>query len=166
MNENGEKLYTLAEAEAMADRRLSELREVMEQRVNEARAEGIEQGRAQAQQGEAQRLEAARAELEAQVNERMAALDQREADIARRELRAQAIETLREKSLPESLADCLDYAGAEACEASIQRVEAVMRKAIQEGVDQRIVNARHNLSRGERSAGALLEQVRGVMGLK
>jgi hypothetical protein len=166
VNENGEKLYTLAEVEAMVEQRLSELREVMEQRVNEARAEGIEQGKAQAQQGEAQRLEAARAELETQVNERMAALDQREADIARRELRAGAIETLREKGLPETLADCLDYAGAEACEASIQRVEAVMRKAIQEGVDQRIVNARHNLSRGERGAGALLAQVRGVMGLK
>lgn len=166
MNENGEKLYTLAEAEAMAEQRLSELREVTAQRVNEARAEGVEQGKAQAQQGEAQRLEAARAELEAQVNERMAALDQREADIARRELRAQAIETLREKGLPETLADCLDYSGAEACEASIERVEAVMRKAIQEGVDQRIVNARHNLSRGERGAGALLAQVRSVMGLK
>ena len=166
MNENGEKLYTLAEAEAMVDRRLSELREVMEQRVNEARADGVEQGKAQAQQGETQRLEAARAELEAQVNARMAELDQREADIARRELRAGAIETLREKGLPETLADCLDYSGTEACEASIQRVEAVMRKAIQEGVDQRIVNARHNLSRGERGAGALLQQVRGVMGLK
>lgn len=166
MNENGEKLYTLTEAEALAEQRLGELRAVMEQRVSEARAEAFEQGRQQAKLGEAERLAAERDEMEARIAERTAGLDQREQEIARRELRAGAMETLREKGLPESLAECLDYSGEAACTASVERIEAVMRTAIQEGVDQRISKARHAISRGENGAGALIRQVRGVMGLK
>ena len=166
MNENGEKLYTLAEAEEMIEQRIAELREVTEQRVSEARAEGVEQGRQQAALGEQARMETLRRELEAENVHRADELDQREADIARRELRAGAIETLRQKGLPESLAECLDYSGEAACGESIERVEAAMRRAIQEGVDQRIGQARHAISRGERGAGTLIAQMRGVMGLK
>ena len=165
MNENGEKLYTLAEAEAMAEQRAGELREVMEQRVSEAREEGLRLGEQQARLGEEQRAEALRRELEEQSALRAAALDEREKDIERRELRADAIEALREKGLPESLAECLDYSGAAACALSLERVEDVMRKAIQQGVDERIGQARHAVSRGERGAGAMIAQMRGVMGL-
>jgi hypothetical protein len=98
---------------------------------------------------------------------REAALEAREREISRRELRAEAMEALSEKRLPVRLAELLDYSSAEACEKSIETLEAVLREAIQEAVDARIARPqgmlRRNSGHGEN---ALMQQVRGAMGLK
>ena len=93
------------------------------------------------------------------------ALRLREMALERRELRAWAEEALREKGLSPKLAECLDYASKEACEASIERIEQVMREAIQQGVDQRIAAAGIPLRMAPGGQDRLTAHVRSAMGL-
>lgn len=63
---------------------------------------------------------------------------QRERDITKRELTAEAKNTLTEKGLPLSLADILDYADAEKCNASLATVEEAFKKAVEAGVEEKL----------------------------
>jgi hypothetical protein len=85
-----------------------------------------------------QKAEYERQQSENDYKTRLAALEEREREASRRELRAEAVKALTEKSLPVGLADIVDYADAEACGASIEKIEAAFRKAVQEGVDARL----------------------------
>ncbi len=89
---------------------------------------------------EAERLATMTAEQRAEHDrqERETKLAAREAEINRRELRATALQTLGERSLPAELADVLDYGDADKCGASIDSVEKVFRAAVQKGVEQRM----------------------------
>lgn len=63
---------------------------------------------------------------------------QRERDITKRELTVEAKNTLTEKGLPLSLADILDYADAEKCNASLATVEEAFKKAVEAGVEEKL----------------------------
>lgn len=65
-------------------------------------------------------------------------LAKREGDITRRELRATALETLAEKSLPRTLADILVYTDAETTNTSLDAVEKAFREAVEAGVNERL----------------------------
>ena len=65
-------------------------------------------------------------------------LSKREAELTARELKATAKETLVSKGLPASLADVLNYENAEACNKSIEAVEAAFREAVAAGVDEKL----------------------------
>ena len=65
-------------------------------------------------------------------------LADREARLTERELKATAKETLVSKGLPASLADVLNYTDAEACNKSIEAVEAAFREAVAAGVEEKL----------------------------
>jgi hypothetical protein len=91
------------------------------------------------------------------------ALDKREKDLARRELEAAAQEKLKAKGLPPGLAKVLDYADAEAMEASIEGNEKDFRAAIQAGVDERMKDEPPKAGGGAPTSE--LAAVRAAMGL-
>ena len=62
----------------------------------------------------------------------------READLTRRELTASAKDSLASKGLPIELADILVYTDQDACNKSIERVEATFNKAVQDAVDKKL----------------------------
>ena len=100
------------------------------------------------------------------VREREERIERREAEIQRRELRAGAIDTLAERSLPRELEQFLDYSDAEACAQSIDRIERLFRSAVQRGVDERI---RQNLAplpgAGGSARGTMIDKMRRAAGL-
>lgn len=112
---------------------------------------------------EAERLAQMTAEQKAQHEQekREKTIADREAQITRRELRATALETLAEKSLPKDLADILDYGDAEKCNASLASVEKAFRTAVQAGVDERLRGKTPKAGDGTTSDAAM----RAAMGL-
>lgn len=120
---------------------------------------------------EAERLATMTAEEKAQherqqqeeaQKQRESDLEKREAAIQLRELRAEAYETLASKGLPKALAECLSYASADACKASIEAVEKAYRQAVQEGVEERLKSKtptqNTNSGGGEKSRAAQLAE--------
>ena len=77
--------------------------------------------------------------MEREREARDAELTRREGELARRELRAQAVQTLSERGLPHDLVGALSYADAEALEKSLGGVETAFRKAVQKGVESRML---------------------------
>lgn len=65
-------------------------------------------------------------------------LEEREQDLIRRENRAQALEMLHSKGLPAALLDALCFESMEKCLASLEKVEAAFRSAVQSGVTARM----------------------------
>ena len=65
-------------------------------------------------------------------------LTDREAAITRKELMAEAKNTLAGKSLPQELAEMLNYADADSCNKSITAVEKAFQSAVQKAVEERI----------------------------
>ena len=65
-------------------------------------------------------------------------LADREAAITRKELMAEAKNTLAGKSLPQELAEMLNYADADSCNKSITAVEKAFQSAVQKAVEERI----------------------------
>lgn len=161
-----EKTFTQADVDRMIKDRLARASRETKQQIEAARKEGFSEAEKLAKMTEQQRIEHEREQAVKAAKEREESLKQREIDIARRELRATAVETLREKKLSVKLADVLDYSSADACNESINRLESVMREAIQEGVDARLNATKNPLKRGPSGGeSALLTQVRGAMGL-
>mgnify|MGYP004671384999 FL=1 len=72
------------------------------------------------------------------LSRREAALDERERIIAERELRAMALEQLSQRGLPRELAEALPYESEERCLAGLDALEQAFRRAVQEGVDERL----------------------------
>ncbi len=65
-------------------------------------------------------------------------LADREAAITRKELMAEAKNTLAGKSLPQELAEVLNYTDADSCNKSISAVEKAFQSAVQKAVEERI----------------------------
>ncbi|MBP3645489.1 MAG: DUF4355 domain-containing protein [Clostridia bacterium] len=103
---------------------------------------------------EAQRLANMTAEQRAQeeARQREADLTRREAELNRRELRAQALETLAAGQMPAELADLLDYTDADACSASIKKVEKNWKAAVQKGVEARLAGSPPKTGSGKSGA--------------
>lgn len=70
--------------------------------------------------------------------QRIKAIEEREKAVALKELKQTAIGLLVEKKLDPSLADILNYESAETVKASIDTVEAVLKGAIETGINVRI----------------------------
>lgn len=133
-----EKTFTQAEVNRIINQRLARLQADAEARVKTAREEGRSEAEKLAKMSEEQRLTHEREQAERAARERENALKTREAEITRRELRAEAIETLTGKGLPKDLHSILDYSSADACSQSIDVVEKAFRRAVQEGIDERL----------------------------
>lgn len=84
-----------------------------------------------------EQMEASRQALE----NRQAGMDEREKELARRERAAQARECLRERGLPEELADCLFFADDDAVRQGVDALEAAFRAAVQQGVEERLLSS-------------------------
>lgn len=132
------RVYSQAEVDAMIERRLAEAEAAQAARLEAARAEGRSEAERLGRMTAAERLQHERAQVEQAAREREAALNAREAEIRRRELRAEAAGQLAERQLPGELVELVDCADAEAMGRSVERLEAVFRKAVQDGVDQRL----------------------------
>ena len=112
--------------------------EEVSQRIQEA----IEQARGEWEraQAENQRMAAMSTEERAgyEMSRREAELNEREKQIVRREVKAMALEKLAERGLPGELADALSCDSEAECLRSIDRIERVFRKAVQDEVDKRL----------------------------
>lgn len=152
--EKGEKLYSQAEVENIINRRFAKLQRESEKQAEQARKEGVTEGEKLATMSAEERFKAQQEKAESDFKAREDALKQREAELTRKELRAQAVETLTGKGLPASLADILNLADAEACNASIATVEKVFRDALKAEVDKRLAASSVELTRGGSAASA------------
>lgn len=113
----------------------------LDDKLKQAKEEARTEAEKLAQMSEAQRVEHEREQLEKKMEEREAAIKRREAEVMRRELQAAAKETLAQKGLPPGLSDMLNYASADACNASIEKVEKAFRGSVQAAVDERLRGA-------------------------
>ena len=84
-------------------------------------------------------------------------LAKREKDITTRELKAQAYETLAEKSLPKELVDILNYTDADSCNKSIAAVEKAFQTAVEKAVNEKLRGG--NPPNGGSNNNALQEQI-------
>ncbi len=82
----------------------------------------------------AQQLDSARQSQDA----REAAIEKREASLQKKELCALARRLLREKELPEDLAEALFFADEDAVKQGIGILEKAFRAAVQQGVEDRL----------------------------
>lgn len=87
----------------------------------------------------------------------------RESALTMRELRAEASGTLAEKGLPLSLLDCLNFADAEKCNASIDTIEKAFRAAVQAGVEDRM---KGSAPKEAHKTDGQMAAMRAAMGLK
>lgn len=133
-----ERTFTRAEVDRLIRQRLARAERDQEARLEAARAEGRSEAERRSRMTEEERLRLDREQIEQAARRREEALDAREAEIARRELRAEAVGRLAERELPRELGELLNYADAEALGASLDRLEAVFRAAVQSGIDARL----------------------------
>ncbi len=114
---------------------------------------------------EAQKLAKMNAEQKAQYEREQAEakLAQREADITRRELMAASKDTLLSKGLPVSLAECLTYTDADACNASIEAVSKAFEQAVEKVVNDRLRQAPPKA--GNDNEGGIEAAIRAAAGL-
>ena len=88
---------------------------------------------------------------------------QRERALAHKELRLEATDELRQRKLPVSLAELLDYEDRERCAASLDAMEAGFQAAVREGIHRALRGLEPPKDgAGRRDPGAA---VRGAMGL-
>ena len=125
------------------------------------------QEKANAEKSEAERLARMSAEQKAEHErqKRESELAKREEAVARREMRATASQQLSERSLPQALAECLDYSSAEACGKSIDAMEKAFRDAVQAAVTERMKGRTPESGGGGDPQAAYDAQVRAAMGL-
>jgi len=146
--------------QAEFDRRINKALETARGKWEAEKTEAVN-----AAKSEAEKLAKMTAEQRAahESAERIKQLEQRERDITTRELRAQALDALRDKELPSQLGDLLNYSSAEACSKSIEAVEAAFRGAVQSGVESRMKGKTPTTGTG---VGMTDERMRQAFGLK
>ena len=155
-----ERTFTQAELDEAIKNRLNRYKREEAKQAARTDAEKL------AKMTEAQRFEYERETAAQAAKEREDAIAQREAEITRRELRATAIDTLTQKGLPRELETILNYNDADSCSTSIDVVEKAWRKAVQDGVNERLKTSNVNLRAGGNTDAALLSQMRRAAGLK
>ncbi|TQR14610.1 DUF4355 domain-containing protein [Psychrobacillus lasiicapitis] len=120
----------------------AELDRILGERLGKAQAkwEKDYQTKLEAAKTEAEKLAKMNADQKAEyeAQKREDELAKREEGITRRELRATALETLADKSLPKILADILVYTDAETTNTSLDAVEKAFREAVETGVNERL----------------------------
>lgn len=159
------RMFTQEELDTAIANRLSRYKRDEAKRIETARNEGRSEAEKLAKMTEDQRLEHERQRAEQEAKDRETALATREAEITRRELRAAAIDTLAQKGLPRGLEAILNYADADACNASIDAVEKVFREAVQRGVNDRLAQSGVKLHVGGNTDAALTAAMRKAAGL-
>lgn len=119
-----------------------DLNKIISDRLSKERKKWDEEFQAKVEEAktEAQKLAKMNAEQKAEYERQQLEekLNKREKEITRRELRATALETLAEKSLPKQLADILDYTDADSTNKSIEAVEKSFREAVEQAVNERL----------------------------
>ena len=123
----GEKTFTQADVDRLISQTVARERTKAEEQAKAARTEAERLAKLSADERTA-----------AEREQREQELARRERELSRRELRATALQTLAEKGLPAELADALDYADADKCNATIAGVEKAFRAAVQKGVTDRL----------------------------
>ena len=143
-----ERMFSQADVDRMINQRMARWQRDADRRAEQARQQGRSEAERLAQMSDDERARHEREQTENNLRERETKLATREAELERRELRATALETLAAKGLPKGLADILDYASADACNASITNVEKAFRAAVKEAVDAQLKNSAVELPRG------------------
>ena len=161
-----ERTFTQAELDEAIKSRLNRYKRDEAKRIEEAKQAARTDAEKLAKMTEAQRFEHERETAAQAAKEREDAIAQREVEITRRELRATAIDTLTQKGLPRELEAILNYTDADSCSTSIDVVEKAWRKAVQDGVNERLKTSGVNLRAGGNTDAALLSQMRRAAGLK
>ena len=161
-----ERTFTQAELDEAIKNRLNRYKREEAKRIEEAKQAARTDAEKLAKMTEAQRFEHERETAAQAAKAREDAIAQREAEITRRELRATAIDTLSQKGLPRELEAILNYTDADSCSTSIDVVEKAWRKAVQDGVNERLKTSGVNLRAGGNTDAALLSQMRRAAGLK
>ena len=161
-----ERTFTQAELDEAIKSRLSRYKRDEAKRIEEAKQAARSEAEKLAKMTEEQRMEHERETAAQAAKAREDAIAQREAEITRRELRATAIDTLTQKGLPRELEAILNYTDADSCSTSIDVVEKAWRKAVQDGVNERLKTSGVNLRAGGNTDAALLSQMRRAAGLK
>lgn len=73
--------------------------------------------------------------------EQVQALNQREQALLTRELRAEAMSTLAERSLPTELIDCIQTSDEAVMNRSLLQAEKAFRQAVQQGIEARMAGS-------------------------
>lgn len=133
-----DRRYTQAEVDRIVAQRLARQQRSEEQRINAAREEARSEAERLASMSAEQRTQHEREQAENAIRERERAIVEREREVTRRELRSEAISTLTSRGLDTDLEEILNYSSAEACNASIEIVDRVIRKGVQKGIDERL----------------------------
>ena len=113
------------------DRRISRALETARGKWNQEAEQRLQQAR---EDGE----RIVRMKEETNFARREADLNAREQQIYMRELRANAVYQLHQRSLPDELADALNYANEETMLSSMNAVEQAFRAAVQMGIEDRL----------------------------
>lgn len=160
-----EKTFTQAELDKIVAQRLQGAQRSFDRKLEQALKDARSEGEKLAQMTADQRFQHEREQAERTAREREAGLSAREAAIARREMRAEAIDKLVNQGLPAELADLLVYTSAEDCDASIEKVAQIHRKAVQADVERHLRKSSAPLTRGADGSDALIAQMRKAAGL-
>ena len=109
------------------------------------KAQDIEDAKTQAQKfgqmtAEEKAIEAERIRIEK--------IEERENALNKRELKTTAIDVLSEKGLPVELADILYYEDENTTKEHLDRVEKAFNKAVEAGVDKRLIASAQNIPSG------------------
>lgn len=136
------KPLSQAEVDAVIARVIAKERAAADKAVQEAiergKAEGVSEATKLAKMSEEEKIAEARKKADEDEAKRKADYTARETALAKRELRITAVDSLREKGMSDSLAEFLDYSGAEACNASITKLEKAFRAEVQRAVDTKL----------------------------
>lgn len=89
-------------------------------------------------------------------------LADRENEITRKELKAEAKNTLAGNGIPTELADILDYSDAETCQKSMNVAQEAFRKAVEQGVAERL-KGKDTMKKAPEGDKALEEQIYAYM---
>lgn len=155
-----------AEGQGKASYSPEEINEIVSKRLGREREKLERDFKAELEKRltEAQKLAKMTAEQKAEHEEkkRLEELSRREADITRRELMATAKDTLSGKGLPLELAEILDYADADTCSASMEKVQAAFEKAVTKTVNDRLRQDPPKAGNGEHDIMAAIRKAAGL----
>lgn len=124
---HAEKTYSKEEVESLIEGRLAKAKRSWEKEQADRQSEADKLAKMNEDQKRSYEMDKREKELK-----------KREVEIAKRELQSKAKEILSQKNLPSELANLLDYSSAEACDASIESVEAAFNKAVETDVESKL----------------------------
>lgn len=148
-SENAEEMLNREEENSGLDKMLEDHPEYLEEIEKRIRQE-VEEARREWQKAEDEKISRIKAEAEKAAGmteeerairaemEKENQLTAREMELTRREIRLNAMEKLSQRHLPLALLDTLCFDDEEKCEASLNKVEAAFRAAVQAGVTGRM----------------------------